>query len=39
VRAFRLESERLDIGSIESYHDADRLLSREMVPGTGSSQR
>jgi len=30
VKAFRLESSRLDIGSIESYHEADQLMRREF---------
>jgi len=31
VKAFRLEASRLDIGSIEDYHKADRLLRSEPV--------
>lgn len=30
IFAFKLESSRLDIGSIESYHEADRLLRMEQ---------
>jgi len=31
VKAFRIEASRLDIGSIEDYHKADRLLQKEPV--------
>lgn len=30
VKGFKLEAERLDIGSIESYRQADQLLTREL---------
>ena len=31
VKAFKLEASRLDIGSIEAYQEADRLLQKEPV--------
>ncbi|MGA7278956.1 MAG: nucleotidyltransferase family protein [Desulfocapsaceae bacterium] len=31
VRAFRLESTRLDIGSIQTYHEADLLMTQDLV--------
>jgi len=31
VKAFKLEASRLDIGSIEAYHEANRLLQNEPV--------
>lgn len=32
VRAFRLEASRLDIGSIETYHQADLLMQQDLIP-------
>lgn len=31
VRAFRLESTRLDIGSLQTYHEADLLMQKDLV--------